>query len=293
MADNEILIRAARSSTAPAPPRSAPTSASAATRSSRSAPTCGRRRAPRSTRRARSSRPASSTRTATPTRRCSGTRTSIPTSCTASPRCSSGTAASRSTPSPTRPAATSPTSSPTSKTSRAISSTTRCRGRGPTTPATATSVNATGTGINLAGLVGHSMLRLVAMGPDAWTRAATDDESAAMAAILRDAMAEGAWGLSTSFLDVDQSGRPVPSARPRAPSSTRCSTCCRTPGRGVVEVVPDLLGPTAMDTLRDLGQRCGARGVPITWTGLHVRRLGAAPYAAVDRRRHRARRGGR
>ena len=38
-------------------------------------------------------------------------------------------------------------------------------------------------------------------------------------------------------------------------------------GRGVVEVVPDLLGPTAMDTLRDLGQRCGARGIPITWTG--------------------------
>ena len=74
-------------------------------------------------------------------------------------------------------------------------------------------VNATGTGINLAGLVGHSMLRLVVMGADAWTRAATADESVAMAAILREAMAEGAWGLSTSFLDVDQSGRPVPSAR--------------------------------------------------------------------------------
>ena len=36
-------------------------------------------------------------------------------------------------------------------------------------------VNATGTGINLAGLVGHSMLRLVVMGADAWTRAATGD----------------------------------------------------------------------------------------------------------------------
>ncbi len=128
-------------------------------------------------------------------------------------------------------------------------------------------VNATGTGINLAGLVGHSMLRLVVMGDDAWTRAATDDESAAMAAILREAMAEGAWGLSTSFLDVDQSGRPVPSRQAEGSEFDALFDVLQDAGRGVVEVVPDLLGPTAMDTLRDLGQRCGARGVPITWTG--------------------------
>jgi N-acyl-D-amino-acid deacylase len=128
-------------------------------------------------------------------------------------------------------------------------------------------VNATGTGINLAGLVGHSMLRLVAMGADAWTRAATDEESAAMAAILREAMAEGAWGLSTSFLDVDQSGRPVPSRQAEGPEFDALFDVLQEAGRGVVEVVPDLLGSTAMDTLRDLGQRCGERGVPITWTG--------------------------
>ncbi|MGR7003326.1 amidohydrolase family protein [Yinghuangia aomiensis] len=39
-------------------------------------------------------------------------------------------------------------------------------------------VNAVGTGINLAALVGHSPLRLTVMGDDAWTRAATADENA-------------------------------------------------------------------------------------------------------------------
>jgi N-acyl-D-aspartate/D-glutamate deacylase len=132
-------------------------------------------------------------------------------------------------------------------------------------------VNATGTGINLAGLVGHSMLRLVVMGDDAWTRAATEDETAAMAAILRDAMDEGAWGLSTSFLDVDQQGRPVPSRAAEGPEFDALFDVLHDAGRGVVEVVPDLLGPTAVDTLRDLGQRCGKRGIPITWTGfVHV-----------------------
>lgn len=128
-------------------------------------------------------------------------------------------------------------------------------------------VNTTGTGINLAGLVGHSMLRLVVMGQDAWTRAATDDESAAMAVILRDAMDEGAWGLSTSFLDVDQHGRPVPSRAAEGAEFDALFDVLQAVGRGVVEVVPDLLGPTAVETLRDLGLRCGKRGIPITWTG--------------------------
>lgn len=132
-------------------------------------------------------------------------------------------------------------------------------------------VNEMGTGINLAGLVGHSMLRLVAMGDDAWTRAATGDESAAMAAMLRDAMDAGAWGLSTSFLDVDQHGRPVPSRAAEGAEFDTLFDVLQSAGRGVVEVVPDLLGPTAVDTLRDLGQRCGTRGIPITWTGfVHV-----------------------
>ena len=154
-------------------------------------------------------------------------------------------------------------------------------------------VNETGTGINLAGLVGHSMLRLVAMGPDAWTCAATDDEIRGDGRDARAAMDEGAWGLSTSFLDVDQSGRPVPSRIAEGAEFDALFDVLEAPGRGVVEVVPDLLGPTAMDTLRDLGQRCGEAWHPDHVDRVHLRRLGAAPYAAVDRPRQRARRGRR
>jgi N-acyl-D-aspartate/D-glutamate deacylase len=120
------------------------------------------------------------------------------------------------------------------------------------------------------------MLRLVAMGPDAWTRAASTDEIAAMTAMLRDAMDEGAWGLSTSFLDVDQHGRPVPSRVAEGDEFDALFDVLQASGRGVVEVVPDLLGPTAADTLRDLGQRCGKRGIPITWTGFTY--IDSAPH---------------
>src|SRR6185437_9852730 len=72
-------------------------------------------------------------------------------------------------------------------------------------------VNAVGTGINLAALVGHSPLRLAVMGDDAWTRVATAAERKQMAALLDEAMKAGAWGLSTSWLDSDSEGRPVPS----------------------------------------------------------------------------------
>ena len=41
------------------------------------------------------------------------------------------------------------------------------------------------------------------MGEQAWERAATEAERAAMAAVLDDALRAGAFGLSTSFFDED------------------------------------------------------------------------------------------
>ncbi len=65
--------------------------------------------------------------------------------------------------------------------------------------------------LNVAPLVGHSVLRMYVMGADAQTRAATDDEIAAMADLLRECLVAGAIGLSTSFVDIDENYRPVPS----------------------------------------------------------------------------------
>jgi N-acyl-D-amino-acid deacylase len=68
-------------------------------------------------------------------------------------------------------------------------------------------------GVNFACYVGHSNLRRWVMGEDATERAATSDEIAAMRALVAEAMAAGAAGVSSSsaptHLDLDD--RPVPS----------------------------------------------------------------------------------
>ncbi len=68
-----------------------------------------------------------------------------------------------------------------------------------------------GLSINVAPLVGHSVIRLWVMGADANQRAARPAEVAAMQDLLRECLKAGAVGLSTSFVDVDEKGRPVPS----------------------------------------------------------------------------------
>ncbi|OXE36320.1 MAG: amidohydrolase [Phenylobacterium zucineum] len=65
--------------------------------------------------------------------------------------------------------------------------------------------------VNVAPLVGHSVIRLWVMGADAQQRAARPDEILAMQTLLRECLQSGAVGLSTSFVDVDENARPVPS----------------------------------------------------------------------------------
>ncbi len=65
--------------------------------------------------------------------------------------------------------------------------------------------------LNVAPLVGHSVLRMFVMGPAAQERQATAEETAAMADLLRTCLDAGAVGMSTSFVDIDESYRPVPS----------------------------------------------------------------------------------
>ncbi len=65
--------------------------------------------------------------------------------------------------------------------------------------------------LNVAPLVGHSVLRMYVMGAEAQQRIATGDEIAAMADLLRRCLDAGAVGMSTSFVDIDETYRPVPS----------------------------------------------------------------------------------
>ncbi|CAN5580452.1 amidohydrolase family protein [soil metagenome] len=67
--------------------------------------------------------------------------------------------------------------------------------------------------LNVAPLLGHTPLRYFVMGDDATERAATDDELAAMRALVDEAMEVGAIGFSSSrsTSHVGAHGRPVPS----------------------------------------------------------------------------------
>ena len=65
--------------------------------------------------------------------------------------------------------------------------------------------------INVAPLVGHSVLRLWVMGDDSMKRTATEAETQAMCDLLDQCLSAGAIGLSSSFVDMDERLQPVPS----------------------------------------------------------------------------------
>ena len=65
--------------------------------------------------------------------------------------------------------------------------------------------------VNVAPLVGHSVIRMWVMGEAAQQRAADAQEIAAMQDLLRQCLEAGAVGLSTSYVDVDANLYPVPS----------------------------------------------------------------------------------
>ena len=93
-------------------------------------------------------------------------------------------------------------------------------------------------GINVGALVGHSALRYYVMGADSQERVATDAEIAAMCELLEGAMAAGAIGLSTSYVDIDENLRPVPSRWADMREKTALCRAMAKSGRGTLQTVP-------------------------------------------------------
>ncbi|MEY3093190.1 MAG: hypothetical protein RIU67_1973, partial [Actinomycetota bacterium] len=69
-----------------------------------------------------------------------------------------------------------------------------------------------GTVLNYSAYIGHTPLRVFVMGDEAVGRAASDDEIAAMAGLVREAMEAGAAGFATSFAVTHRGadGQPIP-----------------------------------------------------------------------------------
>jgi N-acyl-D-amino-acid deacylase len=138
------------------------------------------------------------------------------------------------------------------------------------------------TSLNICALVGHSSLRLFAMGDAAWDRLASADEVALMVGVLEESLDAGAIGLSSSLFDEDATGRPVPSRRADdAELQALIDVLHR--HRGMFEFVPNLAGDYDGD-LRRIGRLSANKDVVVTWTGgtghtpwkpdLHRHRLG-------------------
>lgn len=119
-----------------------------------------------------------------------------------------------------------------------------------------------GLGINVAGLVGHSPLRTFVMGAAAQERAATDDEIAAMCRILQDAIRGGAAGLSTSYVDIDEQMRPVPSRWATRAEIIALGRAMAEVGRGLIQTVPVFYNPPEqLQNIADMAEISRATGL--------------------------------
>jgi N-acyl-D-aspartate/D-glutamate deacylase len=97
-----------------------------------------------------------------------------------------------------------------------------------------------GTTLNFTAYVGHSALRLYVMGDAAYERAATSEEIEHMSALVREAIAAGAAGFSTSFSFAHRGvdGKPVPSRFADANEVEALFLAARAAGKGVVLITP-------------------------------------------------------
>jgi N-acyl-D-aspartate/D-glutamate deacylase len=102
------------------------------------------------------------------------------------------------------------------------------------------SIRRRGTLINFTAYVGHSPIRLYVMGDAAYERAATPDEIERMAALVREAIAFGAAGFSTSFSFAHRGidGKPVPSRFAGADEVEALFRAAGDAGKGVVLITP-------------------------------------------------------
>jgi N-acyl-D-amino-acid deacylase len=100
------------------------------------------------------------------------------------------------------------------------------------------SVERHGTVLNFAAYIGHTALRLYAMGDEAVGRPATDTETAAMAQAVVEAMEAGAAGFATSFAITHRGadGNPIPSRYAERDEIIALCQAVASTGRGVIAV---------------------------------------------------------
>ena len=121
-------------------------------------------------------------------------------------------------------------------------------------------------GINVGALIGHSAVRLYVMGEDSQKREATDDEIQKMSEIVEIAMEQGALGVSSSYVDVDENLDPVPSRFACKKEKIALARAATKTGRGVWQVVPYFLDmKTQLENIEELGDISCESGIMCTF----------------------------
>src|SRR6058998_1812186 len=130
-----------------------------------------------------------------------------------------------------------------------------------------------GVGPNVAAFIGHSAVRYRVMGRAAVERAATPEECAAMAALVRAGMAAGALGWSTSLSPTHffGDGTPAPSRLADEAELLGLARALADLERGVIEIAPrTTIGPPA-DKAEEQGffaELARASGKVVSWAPL-------------------------
>ncbi len=136
--------------------------------------------------------------------------------------------------------------------------------------------------VNAGFMVGHCALRRVVMGDAGTARAATPDEIAAMQQLLRDGLAAGGIGFSSSWADThnDAHGEKVPSRFATLEELVALSGVCREfPGTSL-EFIPTV-GEFNEDHYDVMTRMSAAAGRPLNWNLLTVN---AKNGSAVEQR---------
>ena len=118
-------------------------------------------------------------------------------------------------------------------------------------------------GINVGALIGHSAIRLFVMGEDSQKRTANGQEIERICEIVTEAMEAGALGISSSYVDIDENGDPVPSRFADIDEKIALAKAMSATGRGIWQVVPyfpDM--QQQLENIKELGDISLAANVP-------------------------------